>query len=134
MRDLSPRPSVLLVEDDEDCRFLFLACLEAAGFRVVEAGVFEEALTAIEREASLVAVITDTILPGRRHGMEVGTLAKEFFPGIPILQISACSPNDLRVLHVPFPDDLMQKPIDPEDLIAELKKKITSSPPTTARY
>ena len=101
------RPLFILVVDDESLVLRGTAeMLRALGHRVIEAEGGAEALTTLDREPAIEAVVTDYKMP-RMDGAELARRVREVRPDMPILLISgytgAADPIDgLPRLNKPF--------------------------------
>jgi DNA-binding response OmpR family regulator len=110
---------VLVVEDDERLRGLYRAALRAAGFAVVAVEDGLDALHHIDSEKPS-AIVLDLDLPrvgGRDVQQEVRAAPET--QHIPIIVVSGSDTSDLN------PDDfacILRKPIDPEQLIAAVRR------------
>ncbi|MDH5589956.1 MAG: ATP-binding protein [Gemmatimonadota bacterium] len=79
--------TVLVVEDEPQVRDVAVSFFERLGFTVVEA---ESGDAAWSRMDGLTPdlLFSDVVMPGARGGVELATLARERFPGLPILLAS----------------------------------------------
>jgi len=124
-------PKVLIVDDDDDFHVSLRAVLEPAGYSTVSAYSIREGLDAARREAPD-AILLDIIMGSTTDGFEFCREARRD-PQIkhtPILGISAieekleapCPPDREPEL---FPvDAYLRKPVEPERLLAELKRLV----------
>ena len=73
---MSERPSILVVEDDDDCRTVLADLLEMSGYSVLSCG---EAHRAVEmaREHELALVLVDFMMPDADGGWLVRSLRAE---------------------------------------------------------
>ena len=73
---MDPRPSILVVEDDEDCRTVLADLLEMSGYSVLSCG---EARRAVEmvREHRPALVLVDFMMPDADGGWLVRSLRAE---------------------------------------------------------
>ena len=78
------RPKILLVEDDELVRHTAIAVLEDA-YAITAVADFSEARTLLEEGCDFALLFTDIVLPGGGNGMQLGQIAKELCPDLPIL-------------------------------------------------
>jgi PAS domain S-box-containing protein len=109
-----PTATILVIEDDPDVRSTLLACLEAIGYRVIEAEDGPSGLNKL-RENTPDLVMVDFAMPGM-NGAEVAKAARAMRPGLPIVFASGYSEttaieeaagHDALVLRKPFGlDDL----------------------------
>jgi CheY-like chemotaxis protein len=80
------RRTVLVVDDDENVRSLFVECLDAE-YRVLQAGDGEEAVAIVRRERDLDLLITDLFMP-KQEGIETIQAVRDLLPGLRIIAIS----------------------------------------------
>lgn len=73
---MNERPSILVVEDDDDCRTVLVDLLEMSGYSVLSCG---EARRAVEmaREHRLALVLVDFMMPDADGGWLVRSLRAE---------------------------------------------------------
>ncbi len=119
----APRPhraaEILVVDDDDEVRTFVAGALEALGYRVRAAADGDTGL-ALLGEALPDLLLLDYAMPGM-SGAEVATLARERFPGLPIVFVTgyaetaaleaALGPGT-PVLHKPFGIDALVKTLD----------------------
>ena len=85
-RDLS----ILVVEDDEMCLDVTRSILRLAGFDVITARNFYEAIDHIEKGAKIDIAIVDVIMPpGTPHGLSFAQMARERRPSLKVIFMSA---------------------------------------------
>jgi PAS domain S-box-containing protein len=100
--------TILLVDDDPQVRHVTASLLEVYGYRVIEAGSGEGALSHLHSSVDL--LLTDFAMPGM-NGAELARRVRQQYPELPILFITGYA--DLRILdaedqfvvHKPFRDD-----------------------------
>ena len=80
------RRTILVVDDDESVRDLFVECLEPE-HRVLAAGDGEEAMAIVRREPDIALMITDLFMP-KQEGLETILAVRELRPGLRIIAIS----------------------------------------------
>lgn len=124
-------PKVLVVDDDPDFHHFARAVLEPAGYAILSAYSEPEGLQAVRRERPD-AVLLDIIMGSTTDGFEFCHEVRRD-PQVkhtPILGVSAlesraglrCPPDREPDL---FPvDGYLRKPVDPERLVAELRKLV----------
>jgi DNA-binding NarL/FixJ family response regulator len=124
----NPSGKVLVVEDDANLRELVRSLLERAGYATLGFASGEDVLAAaVERPA---LVILDVRLPGL-SGYEVCRELKDMFgTSLPVLLVSAVrtEPFDRAAGLLIGADDYMVKPLDPDELIARVRRHL---PPQT---
>ena len=126
------RPIVLVIEDDFDLRRLYAEELERAGYDVSEA---HNGLQAVEKASELVpdAIVTDLGLPGidgyelcRRIHRNVR------LERVPIIAITGryFSESDVARARREGCQAVLIKPFVGDDLVAEVRKALSSAPPS----
>jgi PAS domain S-box-containing protein len=80
------RRTVLVVDDDENVRNLFVECLDR-DYRVLHAGDGEEAVSIVRREHALDLLITDLFMP-KQEGLETIQAVRALRPGMRVIAIS----------------------------------------------
>lgn len=123
----SPRPHILIVEDDAPVATLFRQALAFAGYTVAVAEDGRTALDAAqERPPDL--VLLDVQLPFL-DGYEVCRRLRQT-SGVPILMVTARTavPDRVRGLDVGA-DDYLTKPVDLEELQARVRALLRRRPP-----
>jgi DNA-binding response OmpR family regulator len=121
--DFADAPRVLVVDDDEDIRFLVRAILESHGWIVTEAPDGATALAEMGKHRDLSLVILDLGLPDidgvevlkrARHAMETA--------GIPIVVLTGRTDRETeRQVLMAGADDYIRKPIDPPIFLTRAK-------------
>jgi CheY-like chemotaxis protein len=77
--------TILLVEDDAGVRAVTAAMLKELQFNVIEADNGARALDIVDRESEIDLLFTDIVMPGGMNGFELGRLARERRPQLPVL-------------------------------------------------
>jgi DNA-binding response OmpR family regulator len=112
--------TALVIEDDHLDRRHTVACLEKAGFEVIEAATGEEGLS-LGQEHRPEAIVLDITLPGldgfgvceRLHELEIDSI-------VIMLTVRAEDVDKIHGLGVGA-DDYMTKPYNPDELVARIK-------------
>jgi CheY-like chemotaxis protein len=82
--------TVLWVEDDDAYRYAVKRHFEAAGFDVLDAPDFSEALKVIESDRAISLLLADIRLPkDTPHGFSIARMARMRRPGLPVLFVTA---------------------------------------------
>jgi CheY-like chemotaxis protein len=113
---------LLIIEDDDNNLLLISRLLEVAGYQCMTARTGEEGLEMVS-ECRPDAVLLDIGLPGIQ-GTEVlkRLRASEFNGDLPIIAVtSSAMPGDREYLLAQGCTAYIEKPIDPESFIAQLK-------------
>jgi two-component system, cell cycle response regulator DivK len=118
-------PLVLIVDDLEDNRLLYVECLSSSGFRVIEAIDGKEAI----QKATLYqpnAIVLDLVLPDM-GGLETLRILKtrSETKHIPVLVLTGFQ-QDISIIKTSssFYDVFLEKPCLPDVLIAHLHQLI----------
>ncbi|HEV7963890.1 MAG TPA: response regulator [Actinoplanes sp.] len=116
------RPTVLVVDDEEDLRDIMRRMLERRGFDTLVAGDSESAIAACrDHEGVIDVLVTDLGLPGASGG-ELSRTATELRPSMSVVYISGL-PKDIAVSKGLIGDDalLVKKPFTSELLVEALR-------------
>jgi DNA-binding response OmpR family regulator len=116
------RPTVLVVDDEEDLRDIMRRMLERRGFDTLVAADSEQAIAACrDHDGDIQVLITDLGLPGASGG-ELSRAATALRPGMGVVYISGL-PKDIAVSKGLIGDDalLVKKPFTSEVLIEALR-------------
>ena len=81
----SNRPSVLVVEDNDDVRELAESVLGMAGYAVQTAASGEQALDLLRQGARVDLLFTDVIMPGGMNGLQLVDEVRRLRPRLPVL-------------------------------------------------
>jgi PAS domain S-box-containing protein len=114
--------SVLVVEDNDDVGRFSTELLEDLGYRVKRVADAPSALALLATdEFSADLIFSDVIMPGM-NGVELATIIRERYPGLPVILTSGYSEVLAENAHVGF--ELIQKPYSVESLSRVLRKAI----------
>ena len=110
--------SVLLVDDNDDVRFISKVYLESAGFTVVECGNGADALDLLADDHNeFLLLITDMIMPGEVTGRVLIEEARRLRPSLPVGVVSGYSDELLAMSDSGEPIDLLHKPFSKQQMI-----------------
>jgi PAS domain S-box-containing protein len=106
----APRPTVMVVEDNDDVRELAVSVLGLAGYTVLHAASGEQALVQLESGAEIDLLFTDVIMPGGMNGLELIDRARKLQPGLAVLVTTGYMEDlpqrgresDLKILAKPY--------------------------------
>jgi diguanylate cyclase (GGDEF)-like protein len=116
---------ILLVDDEKVSRALYSDYLTGAGHSVSAVGTLEETKGALSA-GGYDAVVTDLILP-KGDGMEVLQHAKENYPGIEVIVITALNKVDPAVRAIKSgAAEYLVKPVTPEALQHAVSRALTT--------
>ena len=114
---------ILLVDDEEDLRWLIARFLRKEGIQVVEASNGNEALEIYRKEQPNI-VITDVRMPGK-NGVELLAELRELDPSLPVILISAVEDVATAVQAMKSGAyDFLTKPFDNERLLGLVKRAL----------
>ena len=129
----SDRPTVLVVDDEEDLRDIMRRMLERRGFETLVAGDSTQAIAACrEHQGDIDVLVTDLGLPGVSGG-ELSRTAAALRPGMGVIYVSGL-PKDIAVTKGLIDDDalLVKKPFTSELLIEALRVVIAQRAGSTS--
>jgi two-component system cell cycle response regulator len=116
---------ILLVDDEKVSRALYSDYLTGAGHDITAVSTFDEAKTAMASNG-FDAVVTDLILP-KGDGMEILQHAKEHYPGIEVIVITALNKVDPAVRAIKSgAAEYLVKPVAPEALQHAVVRALTT--------
>ena len=127
------RETVLIVEDDEDSRYVYGIILEERGFSVVTARSGDEGLR-LARETRPGAILMDVSIPGL-DGWTVTERLKSDpqTAGIPVIIITAHAfPEDLALARQVGSDGFLTKPCEPRRVVEEVQRVLQAGRDTPA--
>jgi CheY-like chemotaxis protein len=118
---------LLVVDDDELVRETVRTILEDSGYEVVEAAEGEEAIRALEKR-DVDAAVVDIFMP-KMDGLELIRELHRRSPSIRILAISGSTQGIntgmLSAARALGANEILNKPFDPSDLIALVRKMLS---------
>jgi CheY-like chemotaxis protein len=114
---------ILVVEDNEDVGKFSTELLQDLGYATRRAENAKQALALIAAdELAFDLVFSDVIMPGR-NGVELATIIRERYPGLPVVLTSGYSSVLAENAHHGF--ELIQKPYSVEALSRTLRRAIS---------
>ncbi len=127
--DIEAPPSagetILVVEDDEDVRFMACAMLGRLGYKTLEAPTGKVALEIIKKQHKKIdLVFTDIVMPGGMTGIELVQRMREYYPAIKVLYTSGYSANAIPDYQLSMGEELISKPYRREALARKLREII----------
>lgn len=112
--------NIVVVEDHQDLRELFVEHLLADGFNVAGAGCAEE-LDDYMTDAAVDLLVLDLNLPGE-NGLDIARRMRAAHAGINIIMLTARTSEDDRIRgYESGADQYLSKPISPQELSAAVK-------------
>ncbi|WP_250028030.1 response regulator [Paractinoplanes maris] len=122
------RPTVLVVDDEEDLRDIMRRMLERRGFATLTAGDSQQAIAACrEHPGDIDILVTDLGLPGVSGG-ELSRSATQLRPEMSVVYISGL-PKEIAVADGLIGEDalLVKKPFSSEVLVQTLRAVLDAS-------
>jgi len=119
---------ILVVDDEKDVVTYLCTVLRDAGYEAAEASNGEEALELIKTEK--VDLVTLDVSMPQNTGVRTFRQLRESekWASIPVLIITGVAHDFKRFIstrkQVPPPDGYLEKPVKPEELLAEVKRLI----------
>jgi two-component system response regulator MtrA len=114
---------ILIVEDDENLRFLTAMRLKTEGYQVIEEADGIAAVEAINSEKPDI-VLLDWMLPGKEGSEVCEEVRKQGFEGLIIMMTAKAQDVDKIDAYQFGASDYVTKPFNPEVLIAMLDSKV----------
>ena len=120
--------TILIVDDEPDVVTYLTALLRDAGYETLEAFDGEQAMEQI-RKTRPDLITLDITMPEMTGVRTYRTLKEDpDLKGIPVVIITGVSPDFRQFIStrskVPPPEGYLEKPITPEDLLAEVRKHL----------
>jgi len=125
MSEMPDRPTVLVVDDEEDLRDIMRRMLDRRGFQTMVAADSETAIQVCrDHDGPIDVLVTDLGLPGASGG-ELARAATSVRPGMSVVYISGL-PQDIAVSKGLIGEDalLVKKPFTADLLIQALRRVI----------
>jgi CheY-like chemotaxis protein len=113
-------PTVLVVEDELVVRATIAEYLRQCGYRVLEAGNVDEAITALNIEPRINVVFSDVQMPGKMDGWALARRVRRAYPSIKVILTSGLVRASEAAGDLCEDGPLMQKPYR----AAELERRI----------
>jgi len=132
---LAPAPkSILIVEDDEQSRALVGEYVTSAGYRALLASGPQEGLSYLERDRTVVLVLSDIRMPTPADGIEFIRTVRRRWPGILLAAVTGY-PDDLAELHgtADCPTLVVLKPVRRSQIEETLSRLPPASAPSNQR-
>jgi CheY-like chemotaxis protein len=119
-------PTVLVLDDDEDCRALVIAVLSKAGFLVYSLPDGRR-VNEILGQYRIDLLVTDIVMP-ERDGIETITALRYSHPRLPVIAISGVAPMNtelyLRIAKKLGAFRVLNKPFRPNELLVAAREAI----------
>ncbi|PZU07969.1 response regulator [Sphingomonas sp.] len=96
----SPKPAILVVEDEPLILMSTIDAFEEAGFEAIDALDGDQALQRLEERPDIRAIFTDVNMPGRYDGVQLARIAHARHPGMVVVVTS----GKMVVSHESLPE------------------------------
>ena len=122
MPEVSPKPAVLVVEDEPLIRFTAVDAVEDAGLHALEAHNADEALEVLVAHPQVKVLFTDVDMPGSMNGVQLAGEVHDLRPDVGIVVTSGkhCINEDA----LPDAGSFLPKPYRPEQLLEVVTSKL----------
>ena len=124
---ISQQPFILLVEDDAELRTMIARGLQAAGYMVLQAGNFRQAIDEMAIKPNL--MILDINLPDAT-GWNVADWLESVTSDVPVIVISGFTPDEKRLKQFK-PRAFLPKPFAIDELLDLVQKY---APATSSKF
>jgi DNA-binding response OmpR family regulator len=116
-------PTILVVDDDHDCRDIAARLLESAGYRTRRAESGAECLLIVE-SAPIDLILLDVMMPGM-DGFDVCAALRAAGKRIPVILLTAKDDTDTRLegMHHGV-SEFLTKPINRHELFARVRAQL----------
>jgi CheY-like chemotaxis protein len=114
---VTPRPTVLVVEDDETLGAVSTEILRNAGYRVHYAQNHDQALKLLEGSEPIDLLFTDLVMPAGLGGVALARIAQRCRPGIKVIYTTS---YDIPGLIDTGTDIVLHKPVAAERLLSAI--------------
>lgn len=117
--------TILVVEDEDEIRFLATMLLEGEGYRVLEAANGNEAFAVLKQEGHDIDLLfTDIAMPGGMNGVQVAARMQTVMPDIKLLFTSGYAARSLPDMTLIDNYPMIDKPYRPQDLIVKIRETL----------
>jgi CheY-like chemotaxis protein len=117
----TPRPTLLVVEDDDDSRLALAAVLRQHGYGVVPAANGEEGLRALRSGPTPDLILLDMLMPGLDGWGFLGQL-QQAGAQVPVLVTTGTEALTPEWAEAHGCAGLVRKPVEPDELLAEVRR------------
>lgn len=120
-------PTVLVVDDQDETRWMMAAVLEDAGYRVVSAADAFEAQLSDPEPSHFDLVVTDFQMP-RMNGVELAGWIRSSCPKMPILIVTGDRAMLDKFTRSACIYPCLNKPFTSQQLLAKVREMMTAPP------
>ena len=126
------RETILVAEDDPFVRSAVIHRLESLGYRVIAVVNADEALLKLRADPAIDLLFTDIIMPGGMSGWELGDLARQLRPDLPIVYTSGYALETLvKQGRIPEQSIILTKPYRKAELAHRLREAMAAAMPVS---
>ena len=122
------REIVLVVDDEPTVRRIARRALLEGGFEVIEAADGAEALDLVDGSTDPLGVVVSDIVMPKLNGVQLLQRLSITHPELPVILMSGYAGPELAARGVQAPFSLLDKPFNPEELVAEVRRCMLSHP------
>lgn len=119
--ETTSKPTILLVEDSIDLRWITAEMLRSEGFRVFEATNSADAFAVLNSGLVVDLVFSDINMPGADNGYALARWCKENRPGVPVLLTSGRPEDSAAYAHDRL-SKFVAKPSEPRQLLKLMRQ------------
>jgi two-component system, response regulator PdtaR len=116
----SPKPVVLVVEDEGLIRTNAVEMIEMAGFEAISASDADEAIRILESRNDIRAVFTDVQMPGSMDGLRLARVVRNRWPPVALIVTS----GQTKIPDLPSGGRFLSKPYHPGQVETTLRQLI----------
>jgi PAS domain S-box-containing protein len=111
--------TIVVVEDEDKVRRVICGILSRHGYRIIDTGSPEEAVSLCREHGPVHMLLTDAVMP-KMGGLELSRLVLAAFPDMRVLFMSGYTDERLGTLDAGAP--FLQKPFTPETLTRKVRE------------
>jgi DNA-binding NtrC family response regulator len=119
---------ILVIEDDEATRYCYEHALSRAGYPTAGYPSYFAAAEAIDHGAGRLLVVDLRLPPRTPNGFSIALMARKHRPGLPIIFVTGHP--ELAGLVDPELGPVLLKPIDPDLLVATVRRRLADLTPS----
>lgn len=122
-----PKPAtVLVVEDEVLIRMAVADYLRECGYRVVEAGNGDEAVSVLKAERQIDVVFSDVSMPGETDGFALAQWVRRERPGVRVILTSGIGKTAREASELCGEGPLLDKPYDHGDVERRIRELLAA--------
>lgn len=113
---------ILVVDDEELVRGVTLRRLASLGYSTIEAATADEALAVLSDGTPVDLLLTDMVMPGSMHGVDLARAARRMRPSLKILFSSGYFDDSLHREVIEGGTHLLSKPCSKAELAEKIRE------------